>query len=164
MDQDNDKENEVGRRMYGKAETTMRATTTPPPQTAATKRKGAMPKKTWDDTNTANEGADDDDDDGNRTTGTTQHPPLRATARRVERGARMDNYETSRPQDDQGTRDSNNGRQRGATPNRWRVETGTGTTIGTGPTQPGRCTRMVEAASPSPTFYVDRFFFIFVFN
>ena len=55
----------------------------------------------------------------------------------------------ARPQDDQGTRDSDNGRQRGATPNRWRVEMETGTTIGMGLTQPGQCTtRMVGPCLP----------------
>jgi hypothetical protein len=96
-----------------------------------------------DDTNTDNEGADNDDggpemktseevdgadegpanqDNGNRATNTTQHPPppLRATARRVE-GVDGDNHETTtktrpdqaRPQDNQGTRNGNNGRQQG---------------------------------------------------
>ena len=96
-----------------------------------------------DDTNTDNEGADNDDGDqemktneevdgavegpanqvnGNRTTSTTQHPPpsLRAIARRVE-GMDGDNNETTtktrphqaRPQDNQGTRNGNNGRRRG---------------------------------------------------
>jgi hypothetical protein len=96
-----------------------------------------------DNTNTDNEGANNDDsdlemktseevdgadegpanqDNGNRMTNTTQHPapPLRATARRVE-GVDGDNHETmtktrpdqTRPQDNQGTRNGNNGRQRG---------------------------------------------------
>ena len=93
-------------------------------------------------TNTDNEGADIDDGDqemkinevdgadeglanqenGNRTTSTAQHPPppLRVTARRVKR-VDGDNHETTtkarldqtRPQDNQGTRNGNNGRQRG---------------------------------------------------
>ena len=94
-----------------------------------------------DDTNTDNEGADNGDSDqemktneevdsadeglanqvnGNRMTGTTQHPLLllRATAHRVE-GMDGDNNETTmktrphqaRLQDNQGTRNGNNGRQ-----------------------------------------------------
>ena len=156
-----------------KAETMMRATSTPPPWAAAMKRKGSHPEKTmgqhqywqwrgrwrqrqrWEQDNWHNPA-----------------PPLPwATACRVERGVRMDNYETrawmeTRP-DHRMTRAPGTvtmGDSKVLPPNRWWVETGTGMTIETGPTQPGWCIRMVGATFPSPAFYVDRFFFVFVFN
>ena len=60
------------------------------------KKKGELCwKKTRDNTNINNKEADDDNDnDGNRTTSTTQHLQPWATAHRVERGARTDDYKT----------------------------------------------------------------------